>query len=104
MPKVGYFTPERLAVFEKEPFLETNKSMLNLLIILTPKLIRCPLELEAEIAKSSLTRGHAFLLTHHDFEAQPSWPPAPAPAMWILRNIAYWRYHRYALVFIFRSF
>ena len=64
-----------------------------------------------------MTTAHAFVITHHDFEAYPSWvslltcchvlkrhssthayamwqPPLPAPVSWLIRNVVFWRHYR----------
>lgn len=34
-----------------------------------------------------------FIMTHHNFEETPSWPPVPAPVKWFACNITpYWNY------------
>ncbi|KAF8961816.1 hypothetical protein BDZ97DRAFT_2059884 [Flammula alnicola] len=36
-----------------------------------------------------------MIVTHHDFNAVPTWPPMPSPVVWVIRNVVYWRHYSY---------
>ncbi|KAF8153177.1 hypothetical protein B0H34DRAFT_800413 [Crassisporium funariophilum] len=47
------------------------------------------------IKSQSMFTAFSLVATHHDFQGVPSWPPMPAPVIWIIRNVGYWRYRSY---------
>ncbi|PBK97647.1 hypothetical protein ARMGADRAFT_921486 [Armillaria gallica] len=44
-------------------------------------------DIEARVKKASLLTVFPFTITNHDYSQIPRWPPAPAPIMWMVRNI-----------------
>ncbi|KAF9045583.1 hypothetical protein BJ165DRAFT_1404743 [Panaeolus papilionaceus] len=84
--EIPTISPEKLARFDDEP--ETLKKMFD------------KLEEHIKSQPGKLT-VFPFVMTHHDFEKAPNWPPVPAPIKWFARNVAphwnssYWKFSPY---------
>ncbi|KAF5325493.1 hypothetical protein D9619_009722 [Psilocybe cf. subviscida] len=74
--EIPTMSPERLSQFDQAEFNAVIKTH------------------DDHIKAMPLTEAHVFVLTHHDIKAVPSWPPAPAPVFFIIRNFAYWKHRR----------
>ncbi|KAK0244174.1 hypothetical protein EDD85DRAFT_784647 [Armillaria nabsnona] len=44
-------------------------------------------DIKAYIKKASLLTVFPFTITNHDYGQAPRWPPAPAPIVWMVRNV-----------------
>ncbi|KAK0487493.1 hypothetical protein IW261DRAFT_1448110 [Armillaria novae-zelandiae] len=50
-------------------------------------------DIKARVKKASLLTVFPFTITNHDYGHVPRWPPAPAPIIWMVRNV-FGRYNR----------
>ncbi|KAF9049659.1 hypothetical protein BDZ89DRAFT_1089010 [Hymenopellis radicata] len=53
-------------------------------------------DVKKHVKASSPLTVFPFTITHHDYSQVPRWPPAPAPIMWMMRNIM-WRFSPFDL-------
>ncbi|KAF8917107.1 hypothetical protein CPB85DRAFT_1287727 [Mucidula mucida] len=67
--KIPTITPDKMHQFDKPA--------LNALIQ----------DVKKHVKASSPLTVFPFTITHHDYSQVPRWPPAPAPIMWMMRNL-----------------
>lgn len=82
--EIPTISEERLRLLDKKGFQRTLKHLEEHLKNLPGKFTVVP-----------------FIMTHHNFEEAPNWPPVPTPVKWLARNItpfwhySYWKFSPY---------